>query len=320
MKPLAQLIGQPTAVELLERAIATNRIAPAYLFVGTEGIGKSLAAKCFAEMLLIKPEEDYFSARKKLAAGNHPDFLWVEPTYLHQGKLLSVAQAEAVALKRKTAPQIRIEQVRAIAQFLARPPLKSARSVVVIENAENMAESAANALLKTLEEPGKATIILIAPSIDSILSTLISRCQKIPFYRLSEEHLKLVLQRAGWEEILPYSELLKIAQGSVGKAILAFKQLQVLPANLIPKLKNLPPSKLEALFLAQEISQELEVETQLWLINYLQYVYWNKHQQKSLITALEKASFHLKSYIQPRLVWECLLLSILNSFSEKRVR
>lgn len=310
MKPLAQLIGQPTAVELLERAVITSRIAPAYLFVGPEGVGKSFAAKCFAEMLLIKPEDNYNTARKRLYAGNHPDFLWVEPTYSHQGKLLTSAQAEAVSLKRKTPPQIRIEQIREIAQFLARPPLKSPLSVVVIENAENMLESAANALLKTLEEPGKATIILIAPSMDSLLPTLISRCQKIPFYRLSEDHIKLILQREGKEEILAYSELLKLSQGSVGQAILGFQQLRALPPNLISRLKNLPKDKLEILVLAKEISQELEVETQLWLINYLQYLYWQKYQQKTLIVALQKASLALKSYVQPRLVWECLYLEL----------
>lgn len=313
MKPLAQLIGQPTAVELLERAIALNRIAPAYLFVGTDGVGKSFAAKCFSEMLLIKPEENYATARKKLYAGNHPDFLWVEPTYLHQGKLLTSQEAEEISLKRKTAPQIRIEQIREIAQFLGKPPLKSPQSVVIIEDCQNMAESASNALLKTLEEPGKATIILIASSVDALLSTIVSRCQKIPFYRLKEEQIKLILQRSGFEEILQYSELLKTSQGSVGQAIKGFKKLKELPSDLIKKLKSLPKDPLNALFFGKEISQDLEVETQLWLINYLQYLYWEKYQKKSIITALEKAAFALNSYVQPRLVWECLFLSIINS-------
>ncbi len=73
-----------------------------------------------------------------------------------------------------------IEQIREITNFLSRPPLESSRSVVVIEQADTMTESAANALLKTLEEPGKATLILIAPSPSSLLPTLVSRCQHIP--------------------------------------------------------------------------------------------------------------------------------------------
>lgn len=310
MKSLSRLKGQKTAVELLERAFSKDKIAPAYLFVGAKGIGKSFAAKCFSEMLLIKPEENRAKAVKKLYGGNHPDFLWVEPTYLHQGKLLTKKEAEAISLKRKTLPKIRIEQIREIANFLARPPLESSRSIVVIENAENMAESAANALLKTLEEPGKATIILTVPSVDSILSTIVSRCQKIPFYRLSENQVKLILQREGFEDIIQYPEILKLSQGSVGEAIASFQHLRDLPSDLIPKLKDLPKNNLDALFLAKEISENLEVETQIWLINYLQYLYWDKYHQKSIVTALEKAVFALNSYVQPRLVWECFFLKM----------
>lgn len=312
MKPLAQLVGQSTAVNLLEMAIAKDRIAPAYLFVGVEGVGKSLAAKCFAEMLLIKPEEEYKLARKKLYAGNHPDFLWIQPTYLHQGKLFTQKEAEEKGLKRKTTPQIRIEQIREITNFLARPPLKSPLSIVVIEDAEKMAESAANALLKTLEEPGKATIILIVPTVDSILPTLVSRCQKIPFYRLNEEQISLVVKRAGLEEILQYSEVIKISQGSAGETILNFRKLKEMPLELLKKLKNIPKNELEGLFLAQEITQAIEVETQLWLTNYLQYLYWEKYQKKAIIKDLEQVNFALKSYVQPRLVWECFFLKLIN--------
>lgn len=310
-RPLITLMGQKIAIELLERAVEIDKIAPAYLFVGTEGVGKSLAAKCFTEMLLIKPEEDYNIARKKLYAGNHPDFLWVEPTYLHQGQLLTAKQATEVGLKRKTRPQIRIEQIRDIANFLARPPLKSPRSMVVIQNAENMAESASNALLKTLEEPGKATIILTAISVHSVLSTIVSRCQKIPFYRLSENHITLVLQRAGFEEVLQYPEILQMCQGSVGEAIYSFQKLQELPSELRQKLKKLPENKLDALFLTKNITKDLDVESQLWLVDYLQYLYWNKYQKTLIFKALEKARFQLKSYVQPRLVWECFFLSII---------
>ncbi len=312
MKPLAQLIGQPTAVELLEKAIATSRIAPAYLFVGPEGIGRALAAACFAQMLLIQPEQNYTTLQQKLSTGNHPDFLRVQPTYSYQGKLLTSTEAEAISLKRKTPPQIRIEQIRAITQFLTRPPLQSPRSVVVLENAEHMAEAAANALLKTLEEPGQGTIILIARGVEAILPTLTSRCQQIPFYRLSEANLKLVLQRADCEEILQYPELLQLAQGSPGKAIVNFQKLQALPPDLMLKLKELPQNQLSVLFLAREVTQKVELDTQLWLIDYLQYLYWQKYQNQEIIKTLETARQALYSYVQPRLVWECCLLSLIS--------
>ncbi|BAQ66067.1 DNA polymerase III subunit delta' [Geminocystis sp. NIES-3709] len=308
MKPLAKLIGQPLAVELLERAISVDRIAPAYLFVGAKGVGKAFAARCFTEMLMIKTTDNYVSASKKLDEGNHPDFLWVEPTYNDKGTLLTDKEATEKGLKRKTAPKIRIEQIREISQFLARPPLKSDRSIVVIESAELMAESAGNALLKTLEEPGQATIILIAPSIDSILSTLVSRCQIIPFSRLSEEHLKLVLYRQNVAEVLDYPQLITMCQGCPGKAIDDWQKLKEISSELLLKLTKLPNNVIDGLILAKEITKEIDLENQIWLADYLQYLYWDKYRKVKLIESLEKVKKTLIRYVQPRLVWDCFFL------------
>jgi DNA polymerase-3 subunit delta' len=310
MKPLAKLIGQPLAIELLERAIAKNRVAPAYLFVGADGIGKAFAAKCFTEILMIESTENYLQACKKLYAGNHPDFLWVEPTYNDKGTLLTAKEATEKGFKRKTAPKIRIEQIREISQFLARPPLKCDRSIVVIESAELMAESAGNALLKTLEEPGQATVILIAPGIGSILSTLVSRCQIIPFSRLSEEHLKLVLYRQDAAQVLDYPQLIKMSQGCPGKAISDWQKLRQIPSDLLSKLTKFPNNIIDGLILAKEITKDVELENQIWLADYLQYLYWDKHRKINLIESLEKVKKNLARYVQPRLVWDCFFLDI----------
>ena len=309
MKPLAKLIGQPLAVELLERIKITQKIAPAYLFVGADGIGKALGARCFAEMLLISETDNYQQISGQINAGNHPDFLWVEPTYNNKGELLTVKQAEEKGLKRKTVPQIRIEQIREISEFLARPPLKADRCFVVIESAHLMAESAGNALLKTLENPGKATIILIATSADAILSTLVSRCQIIPFFRLSEEHLELTLSRAGVSEIFDYPQLINLAQGSPGKAIEHWRKLREVPTELISQLNKFPFNILNGFKLAKEISSNLELDTQIWLADYLQYLYWEKRCDLQLIQALENNKRLLKRYVQPRLVWDCFFLN-----------
>lgn len=306
-----QLIGQPSGVALLEQAIAKNRIAPAYLFAGPHGVGRALGAKCFAELLLslyLSPEKQT-SLRKRILDRNHPDMYWVEPTYQHQGQLLTQKQAQESGLKRKTLPQVRIEQIRDITQFLSRPPLEASRCIVIIEAAETMTEAAANGLLKTLEEPGQATLILIAPSVDSLLPTLVSRCQKIPFYRLCDQDLKTVLGRLGYEEIIEQSDIIGLSQGSPGEAIAAWQQLQVIPFEVRQQLKNLPQNPLDALQLAKNITTELDNTAQLWLINYLQYSYWQKFQDRTLLENLEAAKKQLLSYVQPRLVWDCLLLS-----------
>ncbi len=161
MNFFSPLIGQPQAVELLNRAISQNRIAPAYLFAGVDGIGRSLAAQCFIEQFFCQhlPPAAQSSIQKRLRQGTHPDVLWIQPTYLYQGQRYSAAEAAEKKLKRKAPPIIRTEQIREIAQFLSRRSAIASRSVVVIEKAETMAESAANALLKTLEEPGQATLI-----------------------------------------------------------------------------------------------------------------------------------------------------------------
>ena len=252
------LIGQTQAVELLTEAVSQNRIAPGYLFVGSNGIGKSLAARCFIELLfsanLTEPRL-ITSVQNRVRLGNHPDLLWVEPTYMNQGKLLSPKEAEEAGLKRKSPPQIRLEQVREISNFLSRPPLESARSIVVLEQAETMGEGAANGLLKTLEEPGKAALILIAPSVDSLLPTLISRCQKIQFNRLNPAAMAEVLQQGGFGEILSNSEVMGMAQGSPGEAIAIWQQLQSMPDDLLQKVKKLPRNLRSALELAKEIDK-----------------------------------------------------------------
>lgn len=312
----APLIGQPQAIELLSRAISQDRIAPAYLFAGAEGVGRRLAAYCFAELLLSYQSRVTVKAglAERLRQGNHPDLLWVEPTYLHQGKRLSATEAVEQGLKRKAPPIIRLEQIREITQFLGRPSLEAARAVVVLEQAETMAEGAANALLKTLEEPGRATLILIAPGVESLLPTLVSRCQRIPFRRLSHEDMAQVLRQSGHGEILERPEVLALAQGSPGEAIAHWQQLQSIPPELLATVTQLPRTVRQALELARQISQSLDTEAQLWLLDYLQYYWWNSLHQPTYLKRLETARQQLLSYVQARLVWEVALMEFVSIY------
>lgn len=309
----SDLLGQDKTIELLQQAVIQERIAPAYLFYGSAGIGKSIAAKSFAKLLLTFkiPPEKYPIVEKKLAAGNHPDLLWVEPTYLSKGELYTTSQAQEKGLQYKTPPKIRIEQIRNITQFLNRPTLEASRKVIVIEDAQTMAEAPANALLKTLEEPGNATLVLLAPDADSLLTTLVSRCQRIQFYSLSTVNLKKVLANNGYQDILEYPELIAIAQGSPGKAIIAWQQLQSIPSDLLQRLKQTIMTPLDVMQLAQSITKELDSQAQLWLVDYLQHYYWQTKPQVTMMEQWEHTRRCLLSYVQPRLVWECTLLSLL---------
>ena len=332
MQAFPNLLGQSKAVELLLQAIALNRITPAYLFCGSSGIGRTIAAKNFTQLLLtngLSPAKQHLASRK-LETGNHPDLLWVEPTFLKGAELYTIAQAAEQGLQYKTPPKIRIEQIRQITQFLNRPVLEATRQVVIIEDAQTMAEAPANALLKTLEEPGKATIILIAPDTDSLLTTLVSRCQRIQFNRLCSQDLSTILKANNYAAILEHPELMAIAQGSPGQAIAAWSQLQLIPDELLQQLKRLrsarreasplgypegsPQTPLAAFNLAQAITTQLDSSVQLWLVDYLQAYYWQQNQQLELMETWEKTRQYLLSYVQPRLVWECALLNLISNF------
>ncbi len=322
--PFSDLVGQAQAVKLLQRVVVRQRIAPGYLFVGPNGTGKSVAAIGFAELLLRSASDAALSdpmapsdpiLMRRIRDRNHPDLLWIEPTYLHNGQLLTPSQAAESGVKRKSPPRIRVPQIRDIARFLSRPALESARAVVIIEQAEQMAEAAANALLKTLEEPGRATLILLASDPQILLPTLISRCQSVAFRRLSSEHMAQVLTQSGHSEILQSAEVMAIAQGSPGRAIESWAQLQALPSDLLSRLANPPNSLRDALEIAQGINQDLDTEVQLWLIDYLQHRYWHNSPHSvetnvETIATLEKARSYLLGFVQPRLVWEMTLAGI----------
>ncbi len=307
------LVGQGTAVALLYRAVDQRRVAPAYLFAGPHGVGRRLAAACFAEVLFT-PDSGAPPAAlgRRIAQRNHPDLLWVEPTYLHQGRLVNASQAAEAGISRKSPPQTRLDQVRQIAQFLSRPPLEAPRAVVVIEAAETMAEGAANGLLKTLEEPGQATIILLAPGPQALLPTLVSRCQTIPFQRLNGADMATVLRREGHEAVLDQPQMMAMAQGSPGVAIAAHQQLQTIPPELISALQTPPRSLREALDQARQVAKTLDTESQLWLLDYLLNWYWQGQPGSSALwlPGFEAAKGYLRRFVNPRLVWEVTLMQL----------
>jgi DNA polymerase-3 subunit delta' len=312
LSPFDRVIGQEQAIALLKSAIKQERIAPAYLFAGTNGVGRSKAALAFAEILLSQRKSDRKSLNR-ISDRNHPDLLWVEPTYLDKGKMLTAKEAEVAGLKRRALPQIRVEQIREISEFVSRNPLECARSVVVIEEAQSMAESAANSLLKTLEEPLYSTIILIVPDAGSILTTLVSRCQRIPFTRLNAIQVQTILNQEGHGDIP--QDLIALAQGSVGQAIDAFERFQSITPDLLSAVRQVPRDARTALAIAKQVSKELDVDLQLWLIDYLQNYFWQSllhdlQKAKQTLTHLDKARELISRYVQPRLVWEVTLLQI----------
>ena len=309
------LVGQGQATALLLAALERERLAPAYLFCGPDGVGRSIAARRFLEGVIAGPAGSA-SVRRRLEEGNHPDLLWVEPTYSDKGQLVPASQAQAAGISRKAPPQLRLEQVRAVSQFLGRRPVEASRCLVVIEAVEAMAEGAANALLKTLEEPGDGLLILLSAAPDRLLSTIRSRCQAIPFARLANEPLQQVLaaQPAPTQPDPP--ELLELAAGSPGAVLEHRQQWQALPEGLAQRCAELisptpqAVSPVAALSLARDLCDALEVEQQLWLLDWWQLRLWRHCCDPRQQHRLETLRRQLRAYVQPRLAWEVALLEL----------
>ena len=302
------LVGQPLAVDLLEAALQQKRLAPAYLFAGPEGVGRRLAALRFLEGVLSEGV-GCERARRRLEDRNHPDLVWIEPTFQHQGRLLTRDEAVEAGVNRRTPPQLRLEQIRGVRRALGRQPVESPRGMVVIESTEAMAEAAANALLKTLEEPGHGLLILLTAAPERLLSTIRSRCQLIRFVRLDLPSVAEVLRRLDAVEQDP-PELLAMAAGSPGAVLEHRNRLAALPTELMPRLRHLPNEPMQALALARDVCEALDGEQQLWLINWWQQALWTSSRDVESLKRLETLRRHLLSFVQPRLAWEVALLDL----------
>ena len=285
----AGVVGHGRALQLPCATLAADRLAPAYLFAGPEGVGRSLVARRFIEGLSGAGLNGDLGLRRRLELGNHPDLLWVEPTYSEKSQ------------QKKGLPQLRLEQIREVTRFLARPPLEAPRSVVVLEGAERMAEGAANALLKTLEEPGQGLLILLTAAPEQLLSTILSRCMRISFRPLAPAELAEVVPDQG-----DPAELLALAAGSPGALLEWRRRWQELPEALLV----MPENPMAAMDLARQISDQLDGEQQLWLIGLLQRRLWLSTGQVKQLQRLERLGKHLKGNVQPRLAWEVALLDL----------
>ena len=309
----ADLVGQRQARTLLSAALERERLAPAYLFAGPEGVGRRLAALRFLEGMLAGLEGSPLQ-RRRLAEGNHPDLLWVEPTYLDKGELIPHSQAEERGVSRRSPPQLRLDQIREVSRFLARRPVEAPGCLVVLEQVELMAEAAANALLKTLEEPGDGVLLLISAAPEQLLSTIRSRCQLVPFTRLQPGELAGVLARCPDPEpagAAEPAELLELAAGSPGALLRHRQAWRALPEGLAGRLQALAPADpLAALALARDLTDALDGEQQLWLLSWWQLWLWRRHGRADLLRRLEQLRSQLRAYVQPRLAWEVALLEL----------
>jgi len=202
MKPRSweEVVGQEPAVRLFKRALASGKLAQTYLLVGPEGTGKKTCAFLLVNYLFCSESSPCYECTncQKLSRGVHPDLMVLDP----QGE------------------NIKISQVREAENFMRFRPLEAPAKVILILSAERLTPEAANALLKSLEEPPPYVhFILTAVSTDTLLPTIVSRSQVVRFRALPPELVtKMLIERFG-REPEEAQMLALLSEGSLGRAL-----------------------------------------------------------------------------------------------------
>ncbi len=193
MTKFADLVGHGAVLDLLMAELEAP--SQTYLFVGPSNIGKATAARRFAAALVGGDDEDLVRRAKE---GSHPDLILVSP----EGRA-----------------SITVDQARTIVAAAVRSPLEADRKVFLLDEASMLNDEAANALLKTLEEPiASSVFVLVAESEDDLPATVASRCRTIVFGRVPEEEIAAGLMAQGIEETRAV-QAARISGGRPGLAV-----------------------------------------------------------------------------------------------------
>ncbi|TNF23524.1 MAG: DNA polymerase III subunit delta' [Deltaproteobacteria bacterium] len=248
---LHELVGHDRVVRALTQANASGTAHHAYLFQGPEGVGKRQAAFGFAALVNCVGD---VAEPGRVACGK----------CRHCRRILTMAadpEATAHPDVLTLVPdgrQIKIAQVRDVLRMVPFPPIEARFRVVIVDPADVLGEEAANALLKTLEEPPSRTrFVLLTSRPAALLTTIKSRCQRMVFGRLPDEALiDLLVARHGWDRAQA-ERLAPVADGSVGAA-LALEGDPVMAARdeIMARFLGIAPGDtLEGLKLAAWISE-----------------------------------------------------------------
>lgn len=298
------ILGNNHIKELLNNSIKSNNILHSYMFIGTEGIGKSLFAKEFSKMILCLSNNKpcgICSSCIKFDSNNHPDFTVIDS---------------------EDKKSIKIGQIRFLQEQIAEKPIVSSRKIYIINNSDLMTVEAQNCLLKTLEEPPEyATIILILSNENKLLNTIKSRCTKINFQNISKEDLnKYAIQN----NITASNTLLDICNGSIAKLI-SLKDDAEIYSNLDNILHNLDKKDITDIWNDSEILYKSK-DNILDLLDYFNIYFFNNlkiNQDLKYINSIkivELTKKRLSSNANFDMCIDNLLLKIWEEFNESHNR
>ncbi|NLX51031.1 MAG: DNA polymerase III subunit delta' [Deltaproteobacteria bacterium] len=199
----AKIYGHSRQIDMLRQTMTQGRVAHSYLFSGPDAIGKKTVALAFAAALNCADAAGsdacgVCASCRKMTSGHHPD--------LH----LLATQAQF----------LRIDAVRGIQEQMAFKPLEGRRRIFILDDADKMNEQAANALLKTLEEPSADNILLLVTARPYWLpQTILSRCRHVRFSPLSVQTVARFLTEQKKEEPSRAAVLASLSGGSIGRAL-----------------------------------------------------------------------------------------------------
>lgn len=324
-------LGHQPIINFLEKSIANQKLSHAYLFYGPSGIGKHHLALRFAQILQCQSEKGRPCGHcihcQQIKKSIHPDVYSVEK---EEGK-----------------KNIAIEQIRELTRKLSLNSFTNSYKIAIIEKAQELSRESWDALLKTLEEPAKKTIIiLITNQIKQIPETIISRSQVLKFNTTPTQNIANYLEKELKIEKEQAQTLANLSFGRLGQAIkfienpqsfIDYKNkakefLQILDSNFASNTKLIEsyiPQKIEFL----EKIQIYQNTLQIWelLIRDLTLVKLNNqnltnsflkpeleklqsnftiNKLKNILTQIQKTKEYLAKNITPKLAMENLLLHI----------
>jgi len=201
--PFRSIFGHEKTIAALQSAVKNGRLAHAYLFSGMNAVGKRTTALAFAQLINCENSEGSDACGsclscRKIDGGIHPD--------------VQVVAAQG--------PFIRIGDVRSMQDRMSFRPLEGVRRVLILDDADKMNDVAANALLKTLEEPPPFNIlILVSARPHRLPVTVISRCRTLRFRPLPRGTVAAFLRDSAGLEATTATFLASVSGGSIGKAL-----------------------------------------------------------------------------------------------------
>ena len=240
-----RIIGQERVKGLLLSALRNNRLAHAYLFVGDEGVGKDAMALELASVLHCEKEGEEACHQcpscLKVGSMQHPDVKFVTALPVGKGEKADDPPLEKLSSSdiqliqeefrnkaenpyyRITIPRatiIKINSIRDIRRESALSTYSRRKRVIIVSRADEMGDAAANTLLKTLEEPGGNTMLILTTSHrNALLSTIVSRCQVVQFDPLTEDDIRTALVERNGLQSVQATLVARLAHGSYTKAL-----------------------------------------------------------------------------------------------------